>query len=399
MEARAATRAIVEKGQHFAEVTVLLDNGELTSLLGPARRNRQEALKDCLELRRISLKCTDDPKLSQVKAKKKELEQTVWTVKDLGGRQLDGAEGVPVGYKTPTWLPAPSEGASPLGYVSPGKFRATVKPTASKEDSDSIYSHKTRKLIVEVAEDDIRDAVSSSSSSDWPTKAKVALQQGFKRFGPVLEVRTEVRSDDGERIANVRFASASAVDAAMAKAVQGWLQLGEHHVRIRQPAAVNDSQRKFVAPRRAAPALEAAPNKKKLRPNERFASKTEKENEQDTSEHFWDAQQGKRGTPGDIPPTASPPPEVVVTPAPERPQPTHPPSDASTEDLDVFEGEVEVAKEMATLLEKPFSQQKKALKSIRMKWHPDKNPEKPEVATRVFQFIQSHEAWLAHHEL
>jgi len=80
MEARVVSRAIV-KGQHFAEITLLLDNGELSTFLGPARKNRPEALKDCLELRKIAAKCTDDLKLLQLKKRKVELEDTTWTVK------------------------------------------------------------------------------------------------------------------------------------------------------------------------------------------------------------------------------------------------------------------------------------------------------------------------------
>ena len=63
---------------------------------------------------------------SEVKKRKKELEDTTWTVKDLGGRQLDGAEGPPPGFVAPKWMPAPVNG-TPLGYVSPGKYRAPVK--------------------------------------------------------------------------------------------------------------------------------------------------------------------------------------------------------------------------------------------------------------------------------
>jgi len=54
---------------------------------------------------------------------------------------------------------------------------------------------------------------------------------------------------------------------------------------------------------------------------------------------------------------------------------------------------------MASLLERPFSQQRKELRAIRRRWHPDKQPDNREVATRVFQFIQSHESWLAFHGL
>lgn len=80
MEARVVSRAIV-KSQHFAEITVLLDNGDLSTFLGPARKNRPEALKDCLELRKVAVKCTDDLKLLQLKKRKMELEDTTWTMK------------------------------------------------------------------------------------------------------------------------------------------------------------------------------------------------------------------------------------------------------------------------------------------------------------------------------
>merc|ERR1712043_156318 len=58
-------------------------------------------------------------------------------------------------------------------------------------------------------------------------------------------------------------------------------------------------------------------------------------------------------------------------------------------DQEVCKGEAQVAKNMAVILERPFSQQRKALKALRLTWHPDKNPERSEVATRVFQFIQA----------
>eukprot|EP00913_Durusdinium_trenchii_P028256 g26486.t2 len=284
MEARAVSRAIV-KGQHFAEITVLLDNGELSTLLGPARRNRPEALKDCLELRKVAMKCTDDSKLLILKKRKKELEDVTWTVKDLGGRLLDGAEGPPPGFKPPSWMPqADAVSSTPLGYVSPGKYRAPVKPTAKEEES--VYSFKTRKLV-ECAEADVKELV---SSGDWESKAKVALQQAFKKFGPVLEIRVDFKSDDGEKVASVRFASAKAVELAMSKALRGWLPVGDKHVRVRQPAVEAKAEwRTFVAPRRAAPALESAPNKKRLRPNERFANKKDVEDEETNN---FDAQTG-----------------------------------------------------------------------------------------------------------
>lgn len=384
------SRAIV-KGQHFAEITVLLDNGELSTLLGPARRNRPEALKDCLELRKVAMKCTDDSKLLILKKRKKELEDVTWTVKDLGGRLLDGAEGPPPGFKPPSWMPqADAVSSTPLGYVSPGKYRAPVKPTAKEEES--VYSFKTRKLV-ECAEADVKELV---SSGDWESKAKVALQQAFKKFGPVLEIRVDFKSDDGEKVASVRFASAKAVELAMSKALRGWLPVGDKHVRVRQPAVEAKAEwRTFVAPRRAAPALESAPNKKRLRPNERFANKKDVEDEETNN---FDAQTGphSQATPKAVP---VPPMPEPAQPEPDRPVPLALEEATSVEDREVAKGEEEVAREMKALLQKPFSQQKKALKAIRAKWHPDKNPDAVEVATRVFQFIQAHDEWLQHHGL
>ncbi|CAE7490826.1 unnamed protein product [Symbiodinium natans] len=176
MEAKVVSRAITKGGVFFAEITALLDVGELGTVVGPARRNRQEALKDCLELRKVAAKCTDDPKLLQVKTRKEELEDITWTVKDLGGRLLDGAEGPPPGYKTPSWMPSAVQGP-PLGYVSPGKYREPVKPA---KEENSVYGFKTKKLVVEFPDADIREL---APSGDWEGKAKVALQQAQGLWG------------------------------------------------------------------------------------------------------------------------------------------------------------------------------------------------------------------------
>ena len=311
---------------------------------------------------------------------------------------LDGAEGPPPGFKAPSWMPA--TGGTPLGYVSPGKYRAPV-PKAKEEES--VYSFKTKKLIVECADSDVRELV---ATNDWESKAKVALQQAFKKFGPVLEVRVDFKSDDGEKVACVRFASAKAVDLAMSKAQRGWLPIGDKgNVRVRQPAVEAKAEwRSFVAARRAAPALEA-PNKKKLRPNERFASKSAEDVAEEPSGGPTASTAGTAGsTPGSTPAgtsTAGPaPPLVEALPVePDRPVPLSLEEANSAEDREVAHGEEEIAREMKSLLQKPFSQQKKALKAIRAKWHPDKNPDSVEVATRVFQFIQAHDEWLQHHGL
>lgn len=58
-----------------------------------------------------------------------------------------------------------------------------------------------------------------------------------------------------------------------------------------------------------------------------------------------------------------------------------------------------VAVAMDSLLAQPFSQQKKALNALRLRWHPDKNAGSAMIATRVFQFVQAHDDWLAFHNL
>lgn len=388
MEAKVVSRAITKGGVFFAEITALLDVGELATVVGPARRNRQEALKDCLELRKVAAKCTEDSKLLQVKKRKEELEEITWTVKDLGGRLLDGAEGPPPGFKPPSWMPSSVQGP-PLGYVSPGKYREPVKPAAKEENS--VYGVKTKKLVVECPDADVREL--APGGGDWESKAKVALQQAFKRFGPVLEVRLGFQSDDGQKVGCVRFASAKAVELAMGKSSRGWIAVADKHVRIRQPSADKEELRKFAAPRHEAPALEAPPSKKKLRPNERFASKQKAEAEDEP-----EAEPAKPAEPKPPPPTA-PTPEPAPPPEPDRPTPLAADAESSAEDREVAKGEEEIAREMAGLLSKPFSQQKKALKAVRARWHPDKNPDSVEVATRVFQFIQAHDEWLQHHGL
>lgn len=399
--APAVSKAVAEQGKHFAHITVFLDSGQEVSLRGPARRNRQEALKDCLELRKIAVKSTDDPSLFEVRQRKRELEDITWTVKDIGGRMLDGAEGPPPGYAA---RPTAAADAVAKSAASVGRSQATTGSTANKFRGIVKGNAPSMDAVVEVA--DIEEAVPGSRlGGAWVSKAKVALQQAFKRFGPVMEVRVEVDdgSSGGECVSSVRFASAKAAELAMTKAIQGYLPVGTNggQVRLRQPSATEAVWRKFPPPRRRDPALEGAP-KKKLRPNERFATKIagagEGEGDLDESERFWEEQKDRRGMPAEPPPALEPPPPQP-DPVPEKPVPAVPDKDASDLDKEVCHGEEEVAKEMSGVLELPFSQQKKALKSLRRKWHPDKNPDRVDLCTRVFHFIQSHDEWLAHHDL
>merc|ERR1719221_1044839 len=181
----------------------------------------------------------------------------------------------------------------------------------------------------------------------------------------------------------------------MVRAKQGFLPLaGAGLVRVRQPASAEAVWRKFAQAPTATPDADGAPSKKKMRPNERFATKlSTEEATADESELFWEAQRSIRGTPAEpppvaeVPPAPEPPPEPV---APEKPAPTPLEADANQEDREVFKCEEEVAASMSELLQRPFSQQRKALKRLRLQWHPDKNPDRMAVATRVFQFIQKH---------
>lgn len=383
------TKVVQEGGQHFAEVTVFLDVGGESKARGPGRRNRQEALKDCLELRKLAVKSTGDPSLFQVRKFSKELKDTVWTVKDLGGRLLEGAEGAPPGFSLPPSMLAESAAtaarrADDADRPADRRFKGIVKGKAVSPE-----------CIVEIA--DVYKAISKAD------KIETVLRKNLSRFGPVMEVRPDASLDEeGAPVASVRFASAKAAETAMTKAKDGLLQLqGEGLVRLRQPAATVAVWRRFPRGRTNAPELTEGPSKKKLRPNERFASKVpQEEAAADESERFWEAQHDLRGTPAQPPPKVEPPPEPTPEPAPPaKPEPAPLEADASEEDKEVFKYETEVVADMCALLEKPFSQQRKALKGIRLRWHPDKNPERAAVATRVFQFIQNHEAWLSHHNL
>ena len=54
-----------------------------------------------------------------------------------------------------------------------------------------------------------------------------------------------------------------------------------------------------------------------------------------------------------------------------------------------------IQKEMEAMINKraPLEERNKALKKLRVQWHPDKNPEDPEVAKSIFQFIEESKGW------
>lgn len=277
---------------------------------------------------------------------------------------------------------------------------AHVKVGSARSDRGGDASLGPSACVVEVA--DLPTCIPGDpASSAWQAKAKVALQKHFKRFGPLLEVKIPTS------VASLRFASSKGPDAVMVTAPRGYLAVGEGEVRLRLPGAPEPVWRKFPPARPPAGApeaggacgtqaagMESASKRRKLRPNERFAARLQGAMEE---EDVPAAAPAPAAAPE--PPASEPPPQElpVAPPEPERPSPSAAGADASAEDLAVCKGEEEVARGMLALLDLPFSRRKKALKALRLQWHPDKRPEEQEVATRVFQFIQAHDSWLAHH--
>lgn len=259
--------------------------------------------------------------------------------------------------------------------------------------------------LVEVT--DLKEAVVGDPDSEaWAGKVKHVLQQFFKKFGPVLGVRVPTA------VASVRFVNAKSANDVMRAFPRGYLTLGDVEVRVRLPGSSEAVWRKFPPLRKAgadfggveAAAVDpiaSAAKKRKLRPNSRFATKLPgREEEPYESERFWEEQHERRREPAPPLPAVEPPTvQEPPAPAPEKPVPRVAALDAAPEDLAVSEGEKAVSVEMRSLLELPFSQQKKSLKALRRSWHPDKRPDDQDVATRVFQFIQSHDDWLAYHGL
>eukprot|EP00397_Hematodinium_sp_SG-2012_P026742 GEMP01028051.1.p1 GENE.GEMP01028051.1~~GEMP01028051.1.p1 ORF type:complete len:548 (+),score=139.09 GEMP01028051.1:29-1672(+) len=56
---------------------------------------------------------------------------------------------------------------------------------------------------------------------------------------------------------------------------------------------------------------------------------------------------------------------------------------------------VAIQKEMSSMLERqaPLSERRQALRELHRQWHPDKNPDKMEVAKSIFQFVEECKAW------
>lgn len=297
----------------------------------------------------------------------------------------------------------------------PGHLRRAVQGSVSRlvEASEHVVPSTARcarvrssgasDCVVEVT--DLPRAVpGDANDSAWMSKAKMLLQQSFKHFGPVLEVRFPTA------VASVRFASSRGPEAVMVAAPRGFLPLGEGEVRVRLPGCPEAVWQKFPPLRRQfeekATAVIAETKKKKLRPNERFApqalgSAGTSGQPVDESERFWDEQcaRRQREAAGGVPLPPLPPGPAAASGPESGPEATPAPARAEPPKPVPLTALPEVALALAGLLEKPFSQQRRALKAIQRQWHPDKHPGEQEVATRVFQFIQAHDSWLAFHGL
>jgi len=77
------------------------------------------------------------------------------------------------------------------------------------------------------------------------------------------------------------------------------------------------------------------------------------------------------------------------------PKLTEPREDASADEKMAYAVKSYVLKEMIGMMEEdaPVSQRKKALKSLQVRWHPDKNADKLAVAKDIFQFIGETKHW------
>ncbi|CAE7730042.1 unnamed protein product [Symbiodinium pilosum] len=78
--------------------------------------------------------------------------------------------------------------------------------------------------------------------------------------------------------------------------------------------------------------------------------------------------------------------------------PAPPKLDAAFEDHAVYQIKSSVLKEMESMVNQGLevAKRKKALRCLQLRWHPDKNPDKLEVANSIFQFIEETKPWFLH---
>ncbi|CAK9001980.1 unnamed protein product [Durusdinium trenchii] len=78
--------------------------------------------------------------------------------------------------------------------------------------------------------------------------------------------------------------------------------------------------------------------------------------------------------------------------------PAPPKLDAAFEDHALYQIKSSVLKEMESMVNEGLevAKRKKALRFLQLKWHPDKNPDKLEIAKSIFQFIEDTKPWFLH---
>mmetsp|Transcript_57716 Transcript_57716/g.137339 ORF Transcript_57716/g.137339 Transcript_57716/m.137339 type:complete len:767 (-) Transcript_57716:185-2485(-) len=83
-------------------------------------------------------------------------------------------------------------------------------------------------------------------------------------------------------------------------------------------------------------------------------------------------------------------------PPPRGPPP--PKLDAGFEDKAMYAVKSAILKEMESMVAQgaAVAQRKKALRVLQMRWHPDKNPDRIEVAKSIFQFLEETKPWFLH---
>lgn len=78
--------------------------------------------------------------------------------------------------------------------------------------------------------------------------------------------------------------------------------------------------------------------------------------------------------------------------------PAPPKLDAKFEDHALYQIKSSVLKEMESMVNEGMevAKRKKALRFLQLRWHPDKNPDKLEIANSIFQFIEETKPWFLH---
>lgn len=71
---------------------------------------------------------------------------------------------------------------------------------------------------------------------------------------------------------------------------------------------------------------------------------------------------------------------------------------AVCEDRGLHAAKTAVLHEMRLMREQgqPLDVRKRALRLLQIQWHPDKNPDRPDMAKSVFQFIEDAKGWFLH---